>query len=154
MSYSHTDEHFSNIETASPESLKKQAHDTASMYLKKAITNIDKAFGKGYAKGHPELVGRFMSTCAADFHTAFQAKLTLENNKWVASALFDIAKSLRLLGNGNIDRGDLAPGAIEGLAMIYRDKAEKIAEAIGWVSSSLDKVAEANEKKANQEEEQ
>lgn len=36
----------------------------------------------------------------------------------IAEALFDISKSLRLLGNGNVAREDLSPGAIEGLAML------------------------------------
>ena len=64
-----------------------------------------------------------------------------EKNELVADAIYDLSKSIRLLGNGNIDRGDLAIGAVEGLAMMVRDSNEKIAESISYVSDSNDKIA-------------
>lgn len=69
MSYSHASEHFSNPVTASMETLFVNAPATAARYFKEAIAHIDQAFGKGYAKEHPELVAGFMQTCAKDFHT-------------------------------------------------------------------------------------
>ncbi len=50
--------------------LLKQAGMTAATYLDSAIDNIDKAFGKGYAKQNPDLVAAYMRTCALDFATA------------------------------------------------------------------------------------
>ena len=53
-----------------PDQLMRQAGTTALEYMIYAIDAIDECFGEGYAKKHPELVGAFMRTCAADFHTA------------------------------------------------------------------------------------
>lgn len=63
----------------------------------------------------------------------------------ITAALFDISKSLRLLGNGNIDRGDEFPGAIERLLLEMKDAAGKIAESLGYIASSIDHLAEAIE---------
>ena len=61
----------------------------------------------------------------------------------IAQALYDISKSLRLLGNGNIAREDTSPGAIEGLAMLIRDSNTRIADALGDVADSVRSLAEA-----------
>jgi hypothetical protein len=60
--------------TASVETLLNQAQDTATDYMVRAVGQIDETFGTGYAAKHPELVGAFMRTAAADFHTAMMLK--------------------------------------------------------------------------------
>ncbi len=70
-----------------------------------------------------------------------------EKNEIIAEAIFDLSKSIRLLGNGNIDRGDLGVGAIEGLAMLIRDSNQKIAESIGDVAEAIRELAQAIENK-------
>lgn len=59
---------MSNLSPATD--LMLQARDTATQYFNQAIRIIDETFGEGYAKAHPELIGDFMKTMAADFHTA------------------------------------------------------------------------------------
>lgn len=44
----------------------KLAALTADDYLLAAVEFIDREFGEGYAKAHPELVGDFMKTQALD----------------------------------------------------------------------------------------
>jgi hypothetical protein len=44
--------------------------DTAAIaayrYLAQAVRNVDEAFGEGYAKDHPQLVGAYMQTIAIE----------------------------------------------------------------------------------------
>ena len=54
---------------ASPERLMEQAAQTAAGYMGDGVEAIDRAFGKGYAVAHPELVAAFMQTCALDYAT-------------------------------------------------------------------------------------
>lgn len=54
--------------------LMRQAPWTVNCYLQGAIREIDKAFGEGYAKAHPDLVGKFIESAAQDFHTAIISK--------------------------------------------------------------------------------
>jgi hypothetical protein len=72
----------------------KQAGMTAHHYLFQAVKSIDQAFGEGYAKANPELVGVFIQTCAADFHSGW---VTQE----IASALKEIAVSLSQISHGD-----------------------------------------------------
>jgi hypothetical protein len=65
----------------------------------------------------------------------------------VAEAIYDLSKSIRLLGMGNIDRGDNAIGAIEGLAILVRDSNHKIADALGDVADAIRALAHAVETK-------
>ena len=53
-----------------PTDLMLQARDSAETYFNQSIRIIDSKFGEGYAKAHPELIGDFMQTVAAEFHTA------------------------------------------------------------------------------------
>lgn len=53
-----------------PADLMQQANKTAESYFHAAIRVIDEKFGDGYSKEHPQLIGDFMRTAAADFHTA------------------------------------------------------------------------------------
>lgn len=71
-------------------------------------------------------------------------KETSEVNE-TAAAIYDLSKSIRLLGNGNIDRGDNAVGAIEGLAMAVKESNNNIAEALGSIASAIQSLAEAIE---------
>lgn len=57
-----------------PDQLMTQAKTTADEYMRAAVENIDKLFGHGYAKDHPELIAAFMSACTHDFDTAMQYK--------------------------------------------------------------------------------
>lgn len=54
----------------SPTDLMLQARYTAETYFNQSIRIIDSKFGEGYAEAHPELIGNFMRTVEADFHTA------------------------------------------------------------------------------------
>lgn len=56
--------------SASADTLLRQASMTANTYLLEAIESIDNQLGKGYAAKNPGLIAAFMSTAAADFHTA------------------------------------------------------------------------------------
>ena len=71
-------------------------------------------------------------------------KEQLENNE-IADAIYDLSKSIRLLGNGNIERGDNSPGAIEGLSMLIRDSNTKIAEGMMDIAGSIRELAQAIE---------
>lgn len=55
---------------ASNDTLLEQAPMTADEYLRAGVRTIDKQFGDGYAKEHPELLAAYMKTCATDFGTA------------------------------------------------------------------------------------
>lgn len=54
------------METVSADRLMQQAPETAAFYLAHAVQHIDRIFGKGYAKAHPELTAAFMQTSAID----------------------------------------------------------------------------------------
>ena len=56
--------------TADAETLMRQASITSSEYFQQAIIQIDNAFGKGYAKSNPQLIGDFMKVSASDFFVA------------------------------------------------------------------------------------
>ena len=64
-------------------------------------------------------------------------------NNEIADSIYNLSKAVRLLGNGNIERGDLSPGAMEGFAIIFRDSAEKVASSIDGVAESLNNIADA-----------
>jgi hypothetical protein len=74
--------------TADFETLLKQAPMTAHDYFHSAVRTIDESFGEGYAAKHPELVGAYMKTCAADLHTSTMAQQ-------VSNALHAIANAIR-----------------------------------------------------------
>jgi len=56
--------------TADFTELFRQAPMTTSGYMDKAIQTIDEAFGEGYAKNNPQLVGDFIKACSIDFGSA------------------------------------------------------------------------------------
>lgn len=51
---------------ASWENLDTDSKDKASGYFHRAVIEIDKQFGKGYAAKYPDLVAAFMRTCSED----------------------------------------------------------------------------------------
>ena len=67
----------------------------------------------------------------------------IEPNELIADGLFDIAKSLRLLGHGNIDRGDNAVGSIEYLVMAMEKSNKQIASALDSVASAIQTLAQS-----------
>jgi len=77
-----------------PDQLMAQAKTTADEYMRAAVENIDKLFGHGYAKDHPELIAAFMSACTHDFDTAIQHK----NVGSIYNALTDIAEAIEDYG--------------------------------------------------------
>lgn len=70
-------------------------------------------------------------------------------NEAIAQAIYDLSKSIRLLGNGNIERGDNSPGAVEGLAMLIRDTGEKTATALGDIAMAIRELAETLQDREN-----
>jgi len=74
-----------------------QASINALEYMGDSIKYIDRLFGEGYAKQHPELVGAFIQTCALDYlSNRLETQLeSLEDNVGVlASALSEIGEAI------------------------------------------------------------
>lgn len=67
----------------------------------------------------------------------------LEVNEQIADALFDISKSLRLLGWGNVLRDDHAPGAIEDTGRIIAESSQLVAEGLHDVADAIRELAGA-----------
>jgi hypothetical protein len=61
--------------SADSSTLMRQASMTVDVYMKEAITRIDRAFGIDYAKEHPELVGAFIQAAAMDMTGSIIAKM-------------------------------------------------------------------------------
>lgn len=61
--------------TASPSELLEQASHTAESYLCHAVRAIDRQFGDGFAKKHPDLVAAYMKTACEDFNTSISLKI-------------------------------------------------------------------------------
>lgn len=80
--------------TADYSTLMRQAGMTAAVYMSDAIDEIDRAFGKGYAKGHPELVGAFMQTAASDYHAACLAVAIQEHTSMLQNKIYETASEL------------------------------------------------------------
>ena len=78
--------------------LMKQAVMTAQDYLAYGVEKIDRIFDGGYAKEHPELVGAFIQTCAADFHTTMLNQTLRDGFAEIASNPGDIEASVAGLG--------------------------------------------------------
>ena len=63
-------------------------------YMGNAVRDIDGLFGDGYAEEHPELIGAYMRTAAADFGAAIVAKESHKGLEEIACALDDISDSI------------------------------------------------------------
>lgn len=90
---------------ASNDTLLEQAPMTADEYLRAGVRTIDKQFGEGYAKLHPELLAAYMKTCAMDFGTSMLVVAIQEAAEQITGS--------------------------DVLARAVRDAAEEIANAIG-----------------------
>lgn len=62
-----------NRDKLSAQDLMNQAPWTVDEYLRGAVKYIDKTFGEGYAKNHPELVSAFILACVKDFSATMMA---------------------------------------------------------------------------------
>jgi hypothetical protein len=71
------------------ELLMRQASMTAYTYMRSAKDDIDAMFGEDYAKQHPELVGAYMQTTAANFAATFQGD-RLEEIAGHLEAIFNV----------------------------------------------------------------
>lgn len=135
----------------------RQAGLTAHDYMIYAVRDIEAIFGKGYAEKHPELVGAYIRTCAADFHTAI---LTQESLPAISEALgrlgeilneLEVTQAIQFVGRA-LDRlgtADAATpmGAIEMLAMEVKNGFEgaergfeRVAEHIGQLVNGFDET--------------
>lgn len=74
----------------------------------------------------------------------------MEKPELIAEAIFDLSKSIRLLGNGNIDRGDNAIGAIEGLVIQVKESNQQVAQALGDIAEAIRDLAQAVESNSEQ----
>lgn len=61
--------------SASFDTLLTQAGDTAAYFMSRADVAIDRLYGEGYAKTHPELVAAFMRVAVDDFRTSSSLKV-------------------------------------------------------------------------------
>lgn len=67
----------------------------------------------------------------------------MEKPEILAEAIYDLSKSIRLLGNGNIDRGDNAIGAIEGLVIQVKESNQLVAQSLGDIADAIRDLAQA-----------
>lgn len=66
----------------------------------------------------------------------------MSEKELIATAIYDLSKSIRLLGSGNIAREDEKyPGAIEDLAILIRDSNKEIAAALDGIANAIDQLA-------------
>lgn len=74
-----------------------QASINALEYMEDSIKYIDRLFGEGYAKQHPELVGAFIQTCAIDYlanRLEIQVGFLQDNVGVLGSALSEIGETI------------------------------------------------------------
>jgi hypothetical protein len=64
--------------TADSHKLMEDGANAATYYMGSAVENIERKFGKGYAKEHPELVGAYINAASRDTLGAEIAKSILE----------------------------------------------------------------------------
>jgi hypothetical protein len=67
-----------------------QAPKTINDYLLEGIKSIDRQFGNGYAKNHPELLGAFIKACALDFNSSIIAAAIEQSAPIIASSIDNI----------------------------------------------------------------
>ena len=70
--------------------LHDQAKTTAQAYFRYAIESIDREFGEGYSKKHPDLVAGYMQAAATDYNTNCLAKILQEGFEQVADKISEI----------------------------------------------------------------
>jgi len=75
--------------------LLQQAMLTASDYMSKAVWELDREFGEGYAKKNPDLVGVFMRVAAADFDTGLRVAAQENLEESLVAVLEQLATAIR-----------------------------------------------------------
>lgn len=90
--------------TASWSKISEDGVSAAINYFNSAIETIDKEFGEGYSKQHPELVSSFMNAAATEAQGTYIAKTIQElaeelskSNKEIANRIFDICEAYKEL---------------------------------------------------------
>ena len=86
--------------TIEPEKALDQAGGTIMQYMHQAIHEIDKEFGGGYAKGHPELLGAMIKAQAIDFNTTMLCAVLQDIDENVTNQLSSISSALFSAGTG------------------------------------------------------
>ncbi len=74
--------------------LMNQAPGTVGFYLTKAIDEIDRHFGDGYAKKNPALLGAFLQATALDFGVSVLAQQVRLGLQEIAGGLGEIARAI------------------------------------------------------------
>ena len=90
--------------TESPAILMERSPMIVGRFLKRAVQNIDREFGAGYAKEHPELVGDFVQASVAELN----ARAATQNFQVAAVALLETLDGffdLAFAANKRADRG-------------------------------------------------
>lgn len=82
--------------TADWTKLQNDGASSAINYLNAAIEQIDKTFGEGYAKKHPELVAAFMKTAVMDYHANAIGKCIQQHTE----AMEGLVKETNLIHRG------------------------------------------------------
>lgn len=80
--------------TADSSTLYEQAAVTPRRYLYAATEAIDQAFGEGYARKHPELVGAYINACAQDMLTSVIGAILQQNGSAQVDAIDRLASAV------------------------------------------------------------
>lgn len=109
----------------------QQARDMTADHLDAAVAVIDRTFSAGYAKQHPELVGAFIRTTAAEGANALTTQFLMAYAESTRKTIDLIASSLEELAAATND----IPNA---LSMNDSEEAVRlVAEALEAVSQSI-----------------
>lgn len=84
--------------------LMEDGHSSAIYYFHGAIECIDKQFGEGYSKEHPELIGAFMNAAVKDNQATIIGKCILSLSDELAKENGNIAISLQNIAD-ELSRG-------------------------------------------------
>jgi hypothetical protein len=74
--------------------LMDQAPGTIARYLSDAQFYIDKEFGDGYAKEHPELVAMFIQACTKDYSATMMGNVISELSLTLSDGLEKISTAI------------------------------------------------------------
>jgi hypothetical protein len=119
--------------TASNSTLMRQAQSTADTYMHAAVGDIDREFGEGFARKHPELIAAYMQTSAIDLGTAI---ITRALDRLV-TAVSAAATGMESIAE-NV-RSDHPLMAETGIASALDKIAESISDAGGEIAESKEK---------------
>ncbi len=60
----------------------------------------------------------------------------------IAEAIFMVAKAIRILGEGNIDRSDETPGALTTFGFTVTDSSKRIADSLDNIADAIRTLAQ------------